>query len=113
MIYALILVGSFTVADSNRDELLSKVQRLADARFGGSVEKLLTHYDTNKDDKYNRQELGRLLQDANVGNRLTRNRWIDGIFAQLDTNRDGFISRQEFLKAVEKSNGKEVQPNSR
>jgi len=100
MIVALVVLVAFTAVDSNRDELLSKMQHLADTRFMGSVEKMLVHYDKNKDDKYNRQELGQLLQDANVGTRLTRNRWIDGIFAQLDSNRDGYISREEFLKAV-------------
>ena len=58
-------------------------------------------YDHTKEGKVNRDELVEPLQDAGVGNWLTRGAWADGIIAELDADRDGTISATEFESVLE------------
>jgi Ca2+-binding EF-hand superfamily protein len=83
--------------EAQKKELLEKVGKLVRDRFGGDYHQAFTHYDNVKrDGKINKAELVQLLQDAGVGNWLTRGAWADGIIAELDTDGDGTISGPEF-----------------
>ena len=78
-------------------ELKEKTDALVKARFDGDYHKAFDHYDlADKDGKISKAELIRLLEDAGVGNWLTRCPWADGIISALDTDQDGLISGAEF-----------------
>ena len=51
---------------------------------------------TEEPGKISKAELIKLLEDAGVGNWLTRGPWADGIITALDTDQDGLISSSEF-----------------
>jgi len=70
--------------------------KLVQERFGGDYHRAFAYYDTNGDGRIDRAELGRLLEDAGIGNWLTRGAWASGIVAALDANKDGTISGPEF-----------------
>ncbi|MDQ3368502.1 MAG: EF-hand domain-containing protein [Myxococcota bacterium] len=57
---------------------------------------LFDRYDADHDGKIDKQELGRLLKDLDIGNTFTRSAWVRGIMEQLDTNADKSISWEEF-----------------
>ena len=60
------------------------------------MRKLFERYDTNGDGKIDKQELGQLLKDVDVGNSFTRGAWVRGIIDKVDTNADKAISWDEF-----------------
>jgi len=80
-------------------ELTDKVTRLIQDRFGGDYSKAFAHYDSDGDGRIDRGELTRLLEDAGIGNWLTRGAWVAGVVAALDADKDGTISGPE-LEAV-------------
>jgi Ca2+-binding EF-hand superfamily protein len=83
--------------DAQRQELTDKVTKLVADRFGGDFRKAFEHYDSGKrDGRIDKAELGKLLEDAGIGNWLTRGAWADGILAALDADKDGTISGPEF-----------------
>ena len=82
--------------EAQKRELADKVSRLVQGRFGGDYLKAFAHYDANGDGRIDRAELGHLLEDAGIGNWVTRGAWADGIIAALDTSQDGTISGPEF-----------------
>jgi hypothetical protein len=82
--------------DKNEAELKKKVGALVATRYGGSYRAAFDHYDTDKDDAINGDEMSALLAEAGVGNKLTRGMWVKGILAKLDTSHDGKISWAEF-----------------
>ena len=55
--------------------LEEKVAALVEARFGGDYRKAFDHYDSDHDGKVSKDELMALLQDAGIGNFLTRSTW--------------------------------------
>jgi Ca2+-binding EF-hand superfamily protein len=82
--------------EAQKRELTGKVTRLIQERFGGDYHRAFAQYDANGDGRIDKAELGRLLQDAGIGNWLTRGAWADGIVAALDADKDGTISGPEF-----------------
>src|SRR5262245_5425818 len=78
--------------EAQKRELTDKVTRLIQDQFGGDYHKAFAHYDTNGDGRIGRAELGRLLEDAGIGNWLTRGAWEVGIVAALDADKDSTIS---------------------
>jgi Ca2+-binding EF-hand superfamily protein len=82
--------------EAQKRELTDKVTRLIQDRFGGDYHRAFAHYDANGDGRVDRAELGRLLEDAGIGNWLTRGAWAGGIVAALDADKDGTISGPEF-----------------
>lgn len=81
--------------EAERQELVDKVGKLFDERFGGDHRQAFAHYD--RDQKgIDREELLALLADAGIGSWLTRGFWADGILGELDTDKDGVISLSEF-----------------
>lgn len=84
-------------------ELQDKVQRLVERRFGGDYQAAFDHYDSSDDRAIGRKELLRLLDDAGIGNLVTRGAWADGILDKIDGqggNRDGRIQWSEFQRVV-------------
>ena len=83
--------------DDEKKELVEKVVNLCKERFGGDYRKLFDHYHREKTPEgISREELGVLLEDAGIGNWLSRGMWVTGILEALDTGRDGSISWAEF-----------------
>jgi len=82
-------------------EVQQKVSRLVAERFGGDYNKAFDHYDCQqKDGKISSGELIQLLKDAGIGNWFTRDAWVEGIIAELDTDNDGMISAAEFNAVI-------------
>lgn len=82
-----------------REELISAVTDLLNRKFDGDLAHMLRFYDDDGDEKFDAKELWNLLRDANVGNFVTRNGWVAGVLAALDSDRDGKISVEEFRAA--------------
>lgn len=93
-------------APDHRGELIEKARILARNHYDGDYKKMFSYYDFNRDEKYSRRELILFLKDAKVGNPFTRGAWADGVFLYLDVNRDGYISKQEFLDAFNREKDK-------
>ncbi|QEL17456.1 EF-hand domain-containing protein [Limnoglobus roseus] len=82
--------------EGNISEILMKVRRVVDARFGGDIRAAFDHYDTNRNGLMSMSELNALLADAGVGFWLTRWSWVNGVAHDLDANQDGRVSWAEF-----------------
>jgi hypothetical protein len=82
--------------DANEKELKEKVGALVSSQFGGDYKKAFTHYDTSKDGSVTKGELVQLLEDAGVGNGITRGIWAKKIIEKLDTSQDKGIEWNEF-----------------
>jgi Ca2+-binding EF-hand superfamily protein len=83
-----------------KNELRDRVGKLVMDRFGGDYHKAFDYYDEDKDGKVSSRDLVKLLGDAGVGNWLTRGAWASGIIAEMDTDKDGSISKAEFDVAM-------------
>lgn len=85
-------------------ELIEKIQGLMRSRHGGTDHaaraRLFAAYDTNGDGQICRSELARLLDDAGVGNSLTRGFWVKGVIARLDQDDNETISLEEFEAVI-------------
>ena len=81
--------------EGEKRELKEKIERLVVSKYAGNFQRAFDHYDGDKDGKINRAELMSLLSDAGIGNWLTRSQWVNGILAELDTDKDGAISAAE------------------
>lgn len=82
-------------------ELVEKVGKLVNKKFGGSYKKAFQHYDRKpKNLEIDRKELIVLLEDADVGNWATRGTWADGIIKKMDKNGNKSIDWGEFEKAL-------------
>lgn len=81
-------------------ELKTKVKSLVNREFQGSYRDAFDHYDALdlKNNKIDRKSLRHLLKDAKVGKPWTRGGWVEGVFLQLDSNRDSQISGDELMK---------------
>lgn len=87
--------------DAQKRELQEKVTNLVDARFGGDWTKAFQHYaGVGSASGVDRRGLSQLLEDAGVGNRLTRGAWTSGVMDVLDANSDGSITWAEFQTAL-------------
>ena len=82
--------------EQEKQQVEEKVAALVEAKFGGDYQKAFEHYDSNHDGKVSKDELMTLLQEAGIGNFLTRSTWAAGVIEQLDTDGDGRISWPEF-----------------
>jgi hypothetical protein len=82
--------------DANQRELKEKVGALVTSQFGGDYKKAFAHYDSEKNGTVTKSELVQLLEDAGVGNGLTRGMWAKGIIEKLDTSQDKGIQWSEF-----------------
>lgn len=85
--------------DPNVKELQEKVGKLVTKKFGGDYKKAFDYYDSNHDGA-DADEIKKLLEDAGVGNPITRGSWVSKILERMDTNKDGKISWQEFQDGI-------------
>jgi len=85
---------------NERQELVTKISALVTAKFGGDYVACFNYYDADHNSKIDSNELYNALYDADIGNYFTRNAWVKGIIAALDTDRDGLLSFEEFQHAV-------------
>jgi len=86
--------------DANVKELKEKVKKLVAKNFQGDYEKAFRHYDANQSGSVDKEEITKLLKDADVGNWATRGSWVDGILSKMDTNKDGKIDWKEFQDGI-------------
>ena len=82
--------------DARVVELKTKVGKLVTKRFEGDYHKAFDKYDADHDGNMTRDEIIELLDDAGVGNGLTRGMWANGILDKLDMNHDRGVSWSEF-----------------
>lgn len=89
-----------SVGESDEEQLSRKVNELADKRFGGhttaNIRELFLSYDANGDGCASKKEVRKLLEDAGIGNGLTRGMWVDGIFGKLDADKNNCITWDEY-----------------
>jgi hypothetical protein len=88
--------------DAQKRELQEKVTKLVDMRYGGDWTKAFQHYAREGGaDGVDKKALAQLLEDAGVGNRLTRGAWTSGVMEVLDLDGDHSISWAEFQTALQ------------
>jgi len=91
---------------TDEEELKAKIKALAVARYGSgdlaSLEKLFRSFDNNNDGALEKSELTVLLEEAGVGNFLTRPTWAARIIERLDTNADKRVAWAEYLAVLPK-----------
>jgi len=87
--------------EKEKQELIQKVSALVERRFGGDYEATFNHYASKRTESgsIDSNELSDLLADAEIGNVFTRGMWVSGIMAELDKDKDGFITFSE-LEAI-------------
>ncbi len=94
---------------TNAEKLKAAVSALCKSRYGDAspenLKKLFLSYDANKDGAIQRDELARLLSDSDVDGCnsaffATCERWTNGVMDQVDTNRDGKITWEEYRQAA-------------
>jgi hypothetical protein len=87
--------------EKEKQELIGKVSALVESQYGGDFKAAFDHYANKRTDSgsIDSDELSVLLADAEVGNVFTRGMWVSGIMAELDTDKDGFITYNE-LEAI-------------
>lgn len=82
--------------DENEKELKTKVGALVSSKFGNDYKKAFDHYDRDKDGAVTKGELVELLEEAGVGNAITRGVWAKKIIEKLDASHDHAIEWSEF-----------------
>lgn len=92
-------------SEADRQELQRKVKKLVDGNFKGDYRKAFDHYDQGitKNGKINKAELIKLLEDADLGNFITRGEWANEIIKELDKDKDNSISWTEFEEKIRKA----------
>ncbi len=92
------------MASKEQKELVEKVQKLVQKRYGEAtlenMRKLFDAYDRDGDQKLGPDDLEALLKDADIGNGFTRAAWVKGVVAALDQNDDKKVSWDEFTAAI-------------
>jgi hypothetical protein len=90
-------MSSPTVRSSPEEqELRDKVTRLVETRFQMDWRRAFDHYASNSSASVDREQLLAMLEDAGIGNFMTRGKWADGVMQKLDANGDKRISWSEF-----------------
>jgi hypothetical protein len=87
-----------------KKELVEKVTQLVGQRFGGDWARAFEHYSgaSGTSGLIGRDEVMKLLEEADIGNRFTRGAWTSGIIEQLDQDADRRISWEEFRAIFER-----------
>ncbi|MBM4360736.1 MAG: EF-hand domain-containing protein [Deltaproteobacteria bacterium] len=77
-------------------ELRDKVTRLVETQFKMDWVRAFDHYAVGTSATVDRERLLAMLEDAGIGNFMTRGKWADALLEKLDTNGDKRISWGEF-----------------
>jgi len=98
--------GALVAGEAEEREIREKFDKLTVERYGSvsldNTKKLFMSYDADGDGKISKPELKEMLSDAGIGNWVTRGYWVDGIFDELDSDRDGKLTWEEYLVARSK-----------
>lgn len=94
------IVGADKGDDADVINLRAKIRALVHRSYGGSFRAMFDHYSPQGAVGADKDALERLLEDAGVGNILTRGAWTRGVMERVDTNGDGLISWDEFAQIV-------------
>lgn len=86
-------------------ELIAKVKKLITDRHGNddavALRNTFEAYDKNQTGRLEPDELSRVLEDAGIGNKLTRGMWVKGILSRLARERADALSWNDFASAVQ------------
>lgn len=87
---------------NNEKKLVKNVKALVAKNFGGSYERAFQHYAVRSSSQptLDENELKMLLEDADIGNMITRGTWASTIIRELDQNADGKIGWSEFADRI-------------
>lgn len=85
--------------DAQANEVIAKVKALVATKYNSDYMAAFKSYDLDHNGRLGHKDVGKLLDDCNVGNWLTRGVWATGIINQLDKDRDGTISIPELMAA--------------
>jgi Ca2+-binding EF-hand superfamily protein len=92
---------------TEQEQLVTGIGNYLQKNYGDrsldAMRKLFDRYDVNHDGKIDKQELGQLLKDVDIGNTFTRSAWVRGIIDKLDTDADKAISWDEFKSVASAS----------
>jgi hypothetical protein len=82
-----------------KEEAIRKLKRLVKDKFHNDQEAAFQFYNKDGDTGYDRTELYRILEDAEIGVMLTRGLIARLVMAEVDTDMDGRITLEEMLDA--------------
>ena len=86
-------------------ELVTKVRQLLVKRCGnddsGALRESFFAYDKNRTGHLEPEELQQVLEDAGIGNKLTRGMWVKGILARLDHAKKNALSWDDFAPMLD------------
>lgn len=85
--------------DAQAQEVITKVKQLVATKFKGDYMAAFKAYDLDGNQKLGHKDIGKLLEDAGVGNWITRGVWATGIISQIDKDKDGAVSIPELMVA--------------
>ncbi|MFO0744949.1 MAG: EF-hand domain-containing protein [Myxococcota bacterium] len=90
---------------SPETELITKVKKLVTDRHGvddhAALRNTFEAYDRNRTGCLEPEELSRVLEDAGIGNKLTRGMWVKGILSRLAREANDALSWNDFASAVQ------------
>lgn len=89
--------------DAQANEVITKVQKLVKEKYLGDYTKAFSAYDLDHNGKLGHKDVCKLLEDAGVGNWLTRGMWASGVISSLDLDHDGAVSPPELAFAMAQS----------
>lgn len=86
-------------------ELVTKVRQLLLKRCGSddvaALRESFFAYDKNQTGHLEPEELQVVLEDAGIGNKLTRGMWVKGILARLDRHKKNALSWEDFAPMLD------------
>ena len=89
---------------SEQEELVRKVKALMQRKYGATdgaaLRKLFDEYDRNHDGRIDQRELTSMLEEAGIGNSLTRGMWVKGVMGAIDQNGDQTIDWNELSRVL-------------
>ena len=91
--------------ESHREELVRKITAHVAERYGGDYRRAFDSQDLDRNGRVSRSELLGFLTACGVGTFATRSLWADAVLAELDLDRDGGISFEEFSAALPRGGG--------
>ncbi len=87
-----------------QDELVKKIRQLMVRKYGqddrAALRSLFDEYDQNKDGRIEKTELEALLEDAGIGNSMTRGLWVKGVLGAIDQDQNQLIDWDELSRAI-------------
>lgn len=86
----------------HKEQLIAALTKLVNRDFAGNWQVAFSYYDRDCDGRMNEEEIFSLLAAAEIGNRLTRWAWVDGVLKALDADNDDAVTLLEFNAAIQR-----------